>query len=219
MWRILAEWNNGAGQREHTDEELEAFEQRWCKEADREVEEDKTRRAELVAQNYDEKRADSRLQLLRKVADVAFFQHVIDAPASAAQLKEAARRRDESQAEAQEFRRQVGNPDDVLDNKGYFPAERRKQHLDAHVRYWRYPMLRELRQKDRRQFKTLLEMPVLDATHMCSECQAPTEWHEYDLTLQLFRARPARGSVAEKLSVLMPGWWEGDLQGAGGGDL
>jgi hypothetical protein len=47
-----------------------------------------------------------------------------------------------------------------------------------------------------------------DPATMCSECQAPSEWHEYDLSLQLFRSPPPSGSTAEKLARLLPGWWE-----------
>jgi hypothetical protein len=43
---------------------------------------------------------------------------------------------------------------------------------------------------------------------MCSECQAPTEWHEYDLSLQLFLPPPPSGSDNEALARLLPGWWE-----------
>ena len=42
---------------------------------------------------------------------------------------------------------------------------------------------------------------------MCSECQAPSEWHEYGHSLCLFRGRPAPGSKAETAARIMPFWW------------
>lgn len=47
-----------------------------------------------------------------------------------------------------------------------------------------------------------------DPAAMCSECQAPSEWHEYDLSLRLFQPQPPAGSQAETLARLTPGWWE-----------
>ncbi|MEV6873973.1 hypothetical protein [Amycolatopsis sp. NPDC051128] len=208
VWAVLKEWDNGADQREPTAEELEAFKQRFRESVDKDLEEARQRRADLVTQSYDQEGASARLQLLRKEADAAFFQHVVDKPASAAQREDAERRIAKCQAEADELRSQVGDPEEVVDQDGYFPAERREQHLDQHMRYWRYPLLRELQKRDRRRFNTLLAMPVPDVRRMCSECQAPAEWHEYDISLCLFRSQPAQGSQAEALARLMPGWWE-----------
>ncbi|MFD9889719.1 hypothetical protein ACFWY9_10270 [Amycolatopsis sp. NPDC059027] len=208
VWRILSQWDNGASQREHTEEELEAFEQRLHEDIDKKTKEDRERREALVAELYDKEREGLRLQLLRKEADAGFFRHVLEAPANKAQREDAERRLGESQTEAGRLREQIGDPDDVLDSDGCLPAERREKHLEQHMRYWRHPVLRELATKNRRRFNALLAMPVPDAARMCSECQAPAEWHEYDLSLRLFRSRPARGSTAERLAQLMPGWWE-----------
>lgn len=208
VWGIVEEWDNGAPGSEDDEEDLETFQRRWREEADRKIEVEKQRRADLVARSYDKERVNARLRLLRKEADAAFFQHVIDAPATAGQREDAERRLEESRAEAKDLRQQVGEPDDIVDEKGYLPAERRKRNLDQHMRYWRYPMLRELQKQDRRRFKVLLGMPAPDVTRMCSECQAPAEWHEYDLSLRLFRSQPAPGSTAETLGRLMPGLLE-----------
>lgn len=74
--------------------------------------------------------------------------------------------------------------------------------------FWRHPMLRELnRTKQRRRFKTLLAMRAPASANMCSECEAPSQWHEYALSLCLFRPDPPAGSTAERLANLLPGWW------------
>jgi hypothetical protein len=43
---------------------------------------------------------------------------------------------------------------------------------------------------------------------MCSECQAPADWHTYAVSLRLFQGKPEAGSQAETIARLMPGWWE-----------
>lgn len=80
--------------------------------------------------------------------------------------------------------------------------------LSSHVTCWRYPILRELAKRDRRRFNAVLSIPPVRVEDMCSECQAPTEWHEYDLSLRLFQPPPPSGSQAETIARLMPGWWE-----------
>lgn len=208
VWRVLREWDNGADRRGHTEEEIEAFLQANSDKVDKRIAADKERRARLVAQSYDQDRETSRLRLLRTEADAAFFGHVIDAPASAAQRTDAERRLEESRTVARTLREQLGDPEQVLDRHGYLPSERRPQNLEQHMTFWRHPTLRKLAKTDRRRFRALLAMPMPDPASMCSECQAPAEWHEYDLSLRLFHPRPAPGSTAERLAHLMPGWWE-----------
>ena len=43
---------------------------------------------------------------------------------------------------------------------------------------------------------------------MCSECQAPADWHTYALSLRLWPGTPEPGSTAATLAALIPGWWE-----------
>jgi hypothetical protein len=43
---------------------------------------------------------------------------------------------------------------------------------------------------------------------MCSECEAPSHWHSYALSLCLFRGKPEPGSQAETIARLIPGWWD-----------
>ncbi len=186
LWQILREWDNGAPKREDTKEEDEALGQAELDKVDKSLEADRERRADLVARLYDEDRENLRLRLLRTESDAAFFAHVLEAPASSAQREDAERRLGERRAAADESRRQLGNPEQVIDRGGYLPAERREMNLRSHMDYWRHPRLREWAKTQRRRFNALLAMPMPDLAAMCSECEAPAEWHEYDLSLRLF---------------------------------
>lgn len=208
LWEVLGEWENSADRREHTEVELEAFAQAELDKVDKRLEEDRQRRTDLVAQSYDKDRENLQLTLLRAESDAAFFAHVLEAPASPAQRQDAERRMADRRSTVDELRRQLGDPEQVIDRHGHLPAERREMHLREHMDHWRHPLLRKLATKDRRRFNVLLKMPTPDPTAMCSECQAPAEWHEYDISLQLFQPPPPAGSQAETLSRLMPGWWE-----------
>jgi Mn-dependent DtxR family transcriptional regulator len=208
--RVLEQWDNGAdlGSGQDTEEDTDAAVQAYLDELDKRHEEKQQRRVELVATSYDKDRATARLRLLRAEADAAFFAHVLEAPASDAQREAAERRMANSQEAADDLRQQVGDAEQVIDHRGYLPAERRELNLSSHMRNWRHPCLREWEKKDRRRFTALLKMPAPDPSAMCSECQAPTEWHGYDLSLALFRQQPPAGSQAETLARLLPGWWE-----------
>ncbi|SDU25445.1 hypothetical protein [Jiangella alkaliphila] len=206
LWQILSEWDNGAPQK--SEEEAEDFAQAEMDKLDERREADRRRRADLVARSYNEDRGLQRLRLLRAESDAAFFAHVLAAPASAAQQKDAQRRVTERRTEADELRRQLGDPDQVIDRQGFLPAERREMNLRSHMDCWRHRVLRDWEKTDRRRFSALLKMPVPDPTDMCSECQAPAEWQEYDLSLRLFQQPPEPGSTAEQIARLMPGWWE-----------
>lgn len=148
------------------------------------------------------------MRLLRAESDVAFFAHVLKAPASSAQREDAERRIEDRRAAADELRHQLDDPDQVIDGGGYLPAERRGMNLRSHMDDWRHPILRGWAKTDRRRFQALLAMPMPDPAAMCSECQAPAEWHDYDLSLRLFQPQPPPGSTAEDLARLLPGWWE-----------
>lgn len=204
--RVVHEWDNGAPS--CTEEEAEAFAQAEMAKIDKDLAEDRQRRADLVARTYDEDREHRRLRLLRTEADAAFFGHVASAPKNKEQQAAAEDRAAQSKAEAAELRKEVGDVEQVIDRHGHLPAERRTMNLSSHVTFWRYPMLRELAKRDRRRFNALLAMPPFAADDMCSECEAPADWHEYDLSLRLFQSPPPPGSQAETISRLMPGWWE-----------
>jgi hypothetical protein len=207
VMQVLYEWDSprDATARQRTvDEEVADFEARY----DKKEAEEKQRRADLVAERYDKNRELQRLQLLRTESDAAFFAHVLDKPASAAQREDAERRLAESRTTATGLRQELGDPEQVIDAQGRFPEERRKQHRGEHMTFFRHRLLREWESKDRRRFKALLGMPIPDMSAMCSECQAPILWHEYDISLRLFQPPPSPGSQAEKLARLMPGWWE-----------
>jgi hypothetical protein len=205
---VLGEWDNGAAraktQQEH-DASVAAMVANW----DRRREIDKQQRADRAAKLYSKERERVRLDLMRAQADAAFFAHVLDEPASKEQQHAAELRLAERQATAQQLRNDLGDPDDVVDRHGFLPAERRTWSLSSHMTLWRHPMLRELnRTKQRRRFARLLAMRPPAPSDMCSECEAPSLWHEYALSLCLFRPDPPAGSTAEKLANLMPGWWQ-----------
>lgn len=206
LWRILDEWDNGVP--EVSEEEAEAFAQAEMDKVDERLEADRRRRADLVARSYDEERVHLRLRLLRTESDAAFFAHVLAAPASPAQEEAAERRATDFREAADDLGRQLGDPEQVIDRSGFLPAQRREMNLRSHMDCWRHPVLREWAKTDRRRFNALLKMPMPDPSAMCSECQAPAEWHEYDLSLRLFQPSPASGSTAEKIARLLPGWWE-----------
>lgn len=175
---------------------------------DRQLEQDRARRAELVADSYDEDRETTRLRMLRAGGDAAFFGHVLASPASAAQRDDAERRLGEAHTTADTLQRELVDPEEVIDRHGYRPAERRSLNLSSHRDFWRHRCLREWSKTDRRRFNALLKMPMPAPAAMCSECETPSEWHEYDLSLRLFQPRPPAGSQAETLARLLPGWWE-----------
>jgi hypothetical protein len=208
VWRILGEWDNGAPKRKYTKAQADALGQTELDKVNRSVEEKRQRREDLVARTYDQDRENLRLRLLRTESDAAFFGHVREAPASPAQRENAERRIAERQASADQLRGQLGDPEHVIDQQGYLPAERRELNLRSHMDHWRHPALRQWSTTDRRRFNALLAMPMPGAVAMCSECQAPAEWHEYDLSLRLFLSPPPSGSTAEDLARLLPGWWE-----------
>ncbi|MDO3704041.1 hypothetical protein Q3W71_20450 [Micromonospora sp. C28SCA-DRY-2] len=207
QWAILGEWDNGASRRKpHQDPEASA--EAFLAECDRRHEVEKQQRAARATELYSKERESLRLELMRTEADAAFFAHVLAAPASKEQQHAAERRMAERQTAARELRSKLGDPEDVIDHDGYYPAERRTSSLSSHMTVWRHPMLRELHKaKQRKRFKTLLAMRPPAPASMCSECQAPSQWHEYALSLCLFRPAPPAGSPAEKLARLLPGWW------------
>ena len=75
------------------------------------------------------------------------------------------------------------------------------------MRYFRHPILREWSSGHRQRFNRLLAMPPPKPDDMCSECQAPAEWHTYALSLRLWAGTPDPGSRAAQLAALLPGWW------------
>lgn len=206
LWAIVSEWDNGAPAA--TCEDDEAFLQEWNAEWERKRQAEAQRRADIIAASYDEDRVALRLRILRTEADQAFFAHVLEAPATPGQREAAERRVADSLSQATKLRRDLGDPEEVVDGRGYLPAERRERSISSHMQFWRYPSLRKLATTDRRRFTALLRMPMPEPGAMCSECEAPAEWHGYCLSLCLFRAPPPAGSAAEATASLLPGWWE-----------
>jgi hypothetical protein len=192
LLRVLNEWDNGAldvGEEERggrTDVRAEQLV--------REAEAVRRWRAGLVARLYDRDREFLRLRLLRAETDSAFLAHVLKAPASPTQRRVAERLVADREATATALRRRLVDPEQVVDPHGFFPAERRVTNLRSHMDHWRHPTLRTLVKTDKRRLEILLGMPMPDPSAMCSECQAPTEWHKHGICLRLFHTRLVSGA-------------------------
>jgi hypothetical protein len=132
----------------------------------------------------------------------------VQAPGGDAQQAEARELLAASEQEAAVLSGQVGDPDAVPDEHGDLPPERREPHLFEHMTFFRHATLREWSSGQRRRFSQLLAMPPPRATDMCSECQAPADWHSYAVSLRLWTGTPEPGSTAEKIAALLLGWWD-----------
>ncbi|GEM_PF-6620424 len=206
-WAVLNEWSNGAPEPDDGGDPGAAT-KAYLDEMDRRTEAEREGRARLAAETYDKERGTLRLDLLRTDADAAFFAHVLKAPASSAQRDNAEHRMAERRDAANQRRSKLGDPEQIVDSSGYRPAERREMNLSSHMSVWRHPLLGELHNtKQRKRFNALLAMRPPEPGAMCSECQAPSQWHEYALSLRLFRPGPPADSTAAKIAALMPGWW------------
>jgi hypothetical protein len=180
--------------------ELESeFEARWA-------EDECQRKARAAA--YDHDRAMARLRLLSEQATAGFMRHVLAGPASDAQRGKAAEFLAAAEQEIMVLECQVGDHETVADRRGDLPAARRGYNLDSHLSMFRHETLRAWSTGQRHRFRRLLAMPVLQVADMCSECQAPADWHTYGVSLRLFQPKPEPGSQAETVARLMPGWWE-----------
>jgi hypothetical protein len=203
--RIAREWSlwREGGPRREDDrrhEELEArFEARRA---------ETKRQREMRAAEYDHDRAMARLKLLSALADAGFMRHVLENPASDAQRDKATEFLAVAEQEVKALKAQVGDPDAIPDEHGDLPAARRGYNLDSHMRVFRHEALRAWSKGQRPRFRQLLAMPASQPAGMCSECQAPADWHTYGVSLGLFQPKPEPGSQAETIARLMPGWWE-----------
>jgi hypothetical protein len=175
------------------------FEARWAETG---------RQREARAAAYDRDRAVARLKLLSTQAEAGFMRHVLDNPASDAQRDKATELLAAARQEIRALEVQVGDPDAIADEHGDLPAVRRVYNLDSHMTLFRHVALRAWSKGQRPRFRQLLAMPVPEAAGMCAECQAPSDWHTYAVSLRLFQPKPEPGSQAETIARLMPGWWE-----------
>jgi hypothetical protein len=186
-----------------TEEAVAAMEAEWeAQRAERE-------RARLARQErFDEERSNARITMLQNQADAGFMRHVLTHPATAAQRAKAEEKLAEHEQEADRLAAKVGDPDEVPDRRGDLPPDRRTWHLSSLMTF-RHSLLRELDEpRQRQRFRTVLAMPAPDAAEMCSECEAPADWHTWDTSLCLYRGTPDPGSQAEAIARLVPGWWD-----------
>jgi hypothetical protein len=205
--QIVSEWDR-CGPRRRSDDENAVLRHAEPDTVGKNLDEDTHRRADLVVERYDAGRERLRLRLLRTRSDIAFFGHVLQMPASSAQREDAERRLSASRGAAAGLLDQLGDPEQVVDRRGCLPAERREMNLRSHMQCWRHPTLRSWAMTQRRRFNALLAMPMPDPAAMCSQCQAPAAWHDYDISLRLFHPAPAPGTQAGQLAQLLPGWWQ-----------
>jgi hypothetical protein len=186
-----------------TEEVVTAMEAEW--EAQR-AERERTRLARQ--EKSDEEQSKARITMLQNQANAGFMRHVLGHPASAAQRAKAEEKLAKYEQEAARLAAQVSDPDEVPDRHGDLPPDRRTWHLSS-LTAFRHGLLRELDERRQRQrFRTVLAMPALDAADMCSECEAPANWHTWNVSLCLYRGKPDPGSQAETIARLLPGWWE-----------
>jgi hypothetical protein len=136
------------------------------------------------------------------------MRHVLARPVTTAQQDRAHELLAASEHEAADLAAQVGDPDAIPDKHGDLPPERRERPLDEHMTFFRHRLLRQWSAGPQRRFRPLLAMPAPQAADMCSECQAPADWHTYALSLRLWPGTPEPVSTAAKLAALIPGWWE-----------
>lgn len=205
--QVVFGWDNGAPP--STPEQARAFADDYIKDLDADIARDRRNRQRRAARQYDAEREATRLRVLRLESDAAFFTHVAAKPVSAEQREVAKQRAAAAIGEASALRVTTGGDlERVVDAHGFTPAERREHHLRSHMDYWRHPLLREWHATDKRRFQALLAMPPSSPEDMCSECEAPAAWHDYDISIRLFHPAPEPNSQTEALSRLMPGWWE-----------
>lgn len=205
--QIVFDWDNGAPT--STEEEAQAFAANYMKEFDAELGRNRRNRQRRASRQHDPEASKDRVQVLRLESDAAFFAHVAAKPKNTDQKTVAEQRAASALEKAAELRASIGKDlERIIDFHGFTPAERREHHLRSHLDYWRHRRLWDWSTSDKRRFNALLAMPPLRPADMCSECEVPATWHDYDISLRLFRPLPEAGSQAEAIARAMPGWWE-----------
>lgn len=204
---IITDWENGAPQK--TPAQAEAFAKDYMARFDADFKREQRNRAQRARRSYNAERERIRLEMLRLESDAAFFGHVARSAVSSEQQAAAEQRAAAAREVAANKRSELGmDPERVIDALGYTPAERREFHQRSHMDHWRHQRLRDWASTDKRRFSALLAMPCPRVEDMCSECEAPTSWHDFDISLRLFHPRPEPGSKAEAFERFMPGWWD-----------
>ncbi|SDN05021.1 hypothetical protein [Allokutzneria albata] len=184
-------------------------------------------------QDYDEQRHLARLRLLEREAQVRLCRADRAAVASGEWfplMPESKRASDLARLDVQivalqrdvdALRERVGDPETVVDEHGYLPADRRELMLVAFMR-WRErevsrlrmavakasellavkgqakaerAKLRRARETGQTQLEILLQIPPLGAGDMCSDCVRPLGWHGY--AFKIGRDHPCVGPCPE----------------------
>jgi hypothetical protein len=204
---VMAQWTRAEpGFRPKTDEEVDAYLNRLERESAEQCEDERRLRAARIP-GFDERRHQARLELLEVQSRLQYETEERDAlvartsfPAMAddrraAAIAEAEKAIADLAERVARLEAEVGNPDTVIDQHGYLPADRQVVSL-SEFRWWRERQIRELREqiatlrastaastdrKERanlgnelhgatRRHDSLLAVPPLDPQDMCSEC-------------------------------------------------
>lgn len=175
----------------------------------REAEEERQREARAAA--YDQDRAVARLAILRAQADAGFMRHILANPGSEARRETAREFLARAQKEITSLESRAGDLETVSDPYGILPATRREWNRDSYLNLFRDELLRAWAQEEPDRFGPLLALPVPETADMCSECQAPADWHTYAISLRLQDAQRCPVSATTGLPEFDDEQWQAML--------
>ena len=160
QWAVLAEWDNGA--KDPPGFDPEAASKAYTEVFDRRMEEQRRAREVLAVERYDKERECLRLQMLAAEADAAFFGHVLEKARHLGAAGQGRATYGASRTTAAAMREQLGDPEDVVDRHGFFPADRRRMNLDSHMSVWWHPA--DAARAAREQAAQAVQCPAGDAS-------------------------------------------------------
>lgn len=198
---IFEQWTRAEpGFRQLTDDELEDRLDAAAARSTARIEAERKAREER-APRYDDALAAARLELLEKQS---VLESYLDERTAVSSLKDREKRREQLTAEVAQLRTRVGDPEEVIDQRGWLPRERREVNYQQFCT-WRVALVEELielistrsaalkassdrdeRAKLRNEISllvlkrdTLMEIPRPKPQEMCSECAQPANWHTW----------------------------------------